>query len=411
MAGHVIEALFQKGYAVHAVLPVPLSAHADDSAEDDKVAHLWTLEQQYGPSTGAKLVIFYADALSEYPFYEAALGCQAFINSAAETTPAALRSAARANVNQVVLTLSVSTMSPTTAKVDQKDCKYDVHDVNDISAQTGDTQAIAHMHAEAAVEAWLKSQNISQQRERPSTSEGDNDDDVKVHVASVHFAEAWGPHQSKRATNVRQELLDAFSGELPFYYPMHYHTVDVRDVARAHVHIVESGHAQGRYIVSHGELSTVSMADVFYVVSLYPTLAHAFYMPIPLTLPVWIFSLIQPYHNSLSPEMVGAARRGLGCGYDGSRLEDELSFVYKYDSVVDTIQEYVTGLVEVGVIEDASLRAHRPQWHIYAAVLALLLPVVMTIISFSVHSLVICLFCRNGPRRRGRRGRGMDKSE
>jgi dihydroflavonol-4-reductase len=424
VAGHTIEALLQKGFAVHGVLPLPapvLSAKNNAGAEDDEVAHLWVLEQQYAPSTGAKLELFRADPSSEYPYYEAALGCQALIHSAVvhpsahttsgTTVAAVLQSAARASIAQVILTLSVASLSPTTAKANQSDCTYDTHDVNDMATESTDALAIAHMQAEAAVEAWRKRQNIVRHRE----SQLDGGDAALPRVATVHFAEAWGPHQSKHATNVRREILDALSGKLPASYPIHYHTVDVRDVARAHVHIVESGRAQGRYSVSHSELSTVSMADVLYVVSLYPKLAQAFYMPLPLTLPVWVFSLIVPYHSSLRPAMVDAARRGPGCGYDGTRLVEEIGFVYKYDRVVDTIREYVASLLKVGVLEAYTAQVRRPSWHVYAAVLALLLPVVLTIVSFSAHSLVLCLCCRqkrrHGRRRGRRRGRGMDKSE
>jgi len=70
----------------------------------------------------------------------------------------------------------------------------------------------------------------------------------RFQVVTIHPSLVLGPQQNTAVTSSNITVKMLLSGEYPFAPPIHWRTVDVRDVARAHRVALESDAAQGRYV-------------------------------------------------------------------------------------------------------------------------------------------------------------------
>ena len=78
----------------------------------------------------------------------------------------------------------------------------------------------------------------------------DENPELGFRVSSVAFSMAFGPQQNSRVTSSNEMVRHLLLGELPFLIPYCLEElVDVRDVARAHVHTLLQPEASGRSVV------------------------------------------------------------------------------------------------------------------------------------------------------------------
>ena len=353
VAGHVIETLFSKGFKVHGTVR--------DTSNKKKLKHLLMLEGKY-KSMGASLQLFQADLFEENAYDEAAKGCVGFIhvasivvkedddpqvqvNGATKGTVSALVAAKKANIKHVVVTSSVASLSPTVSRLQTKlehcDRAYDITDTNDYASLHVNTYSYSKTMAEKETNVWMIA------------------NDSPFRLSTTHFAMAWGPQQTSRVTSSQNAILVVAKREWPFYAPLYFHGVDVRDVARAHVHLLMDTRASGRYIVALDQKETsVSMYDVNLALKEDASLYNQLHYSIEWKLPVWMFRKMLWLNPLLDPSMLVAAKRGHGCGFDGTRLVKELHFEYLHTSIQQTIRDSTKSFVEFGLVG-----IERPKWH------------------------------------------------
>jgi len=347
VASHVIEQLFQKGYVVHGTVR--------DPSNEKKNLFLRHLQKKYD----AKLKLFKADLLEPNPFDLAVEGCSGFfhiaspvlkgnmdnqqmVDSAVKGTLSALNAAQEGKVKTMIITSSTASISPTKAKLFTKmeDCRfpYNDSDWNDVATLHEETYAFSKVQAELAAKEWLSKFDIPPFR-----------------LATVHFPVALGPQLSPRVTSSNMLLHSTIVGEYPFIFPVYFHVVDLRDVARAHIHLFEHNQAQGRYIVSiNQQLSAKSWLDISNDI-----LSAEELISLPVStfvLPPWVFKFLAwlQIDNRLSKNTAQAASFGHQCGYDGSKITRELGFEYKHTDMKATIQDGARSMFRLGIINGKS---------------------------------------------------------
>jgi len=344
VASHVIEQLFQRGYVVHGTVRDPSNAK--------KTAFLRDLEKKYD----ATLKLFKADLLEPSPFDLAVEGCSAFLHvaspviqgdmqnqqmldSAVKGTLSALNAAQKSKVKTMIITSSVASLSPSKAKsfIRMDDCKYPYNesDWNDIATLDHMTYHFTKVQAELATNAWLL-----------------KFDKPPFRLATVHFPLALGPLQTNRVTSSSSLLHATITGEYPFLFPLYFNIVDVRDVARAHVHLLEHKQARGRYIVAVNQhLSTRSWLDISNDILEAEDLNS---LPVStFMVPPWIlsFAVWLQVDKLLNDYQVKSAYFGYQCGYDGTKITSELGFEYKYTDMKATIQDGARSMLRWGVAD------------------------------------------------------------
>lgn len=280
VAGHIVEVLLAKGYTVHGTMRDPSSV--------SKAQFLHDMAERL-PGT---LRLFKADLRDKRPFDEAAAGCWGFLHVASVVVPvssdpqdmvrpsvagtvAALEAAERAGVRAVVVTSSTSSVAPTKSKMHVVNATYDRSDYCDMATLTYGTYAYSKVQAERAGRQWVDARSGG----------------PPFRYATVHFPWGMGPQQNRRVTSSQQLVKIMLSGEppYPFWLPARIIVVDVRDVARAHVHILEHPRGQGRFIVAHDHVSSVINTGVL-ARTLGEELPNA---PVPwMSLPVWFVKLL-----------------------------------------------------------------------------------------------------------------------
>jgi len=345
IASHVIEQLFQRGYVVHGTVR--------DPSNEKKIAFLRELEKKYE----ARLILFKADLLEPNPFDRAVEGCSGFfhiaspvmdahvdkqrtVDAAIQGTLSALNAAQKGKVKTMIITSSVASMSMSKAKMNIKleDCRYpyNVSDWNDVSTIDRGTYSYSKVQAELATNEWMS------KFETPP-----------FRLATVHFAIAFGPQLSTRVTSSNTIIHTTLLRESPFILPFYFHVVDVRDVARAHIHLFENQKAQGRFIVAIDQyLSAKSWLDVSNDILEADDMSL---LPIStLVMPLWLLSLLVwlQVDERLSKDVLWSARFGFSCGYDGSKITDELGFEYIYTDMKTTIQDAARSMLRLGLVNE-----------------------------------------------------------
>jgi len=344
VASHVIEQLFQRGHVVHGTVR--------DPSNEKKTAFLRELEEKYD----ATLKLFKADLLEPNPFDLAVEGCSSFLHvaspvvqgdlenqqmldSAVQGTLSALNAAQKSKVKTMIITSSVASISPSKAKAFTRlnDCTYPYNesDWNDMATLDKMTYHYTKVQAELATNEWLS-----------------KFDKPPFRLATVHFPLALGPLLTNRVTSSSTLLWSTITGEYPFLFPLYFNIVDIRDVARAHVHLLEHKQAHGRYIVSVNQhLSTRSWLDISNDILEAEDLNS---LPVAtFVVPAWIFSFAVwlKVDDLLTEYQVKAAYFGYQCGYDGTKITRELGFEYKYTDMKATIQDGARSMLRWGVAD------------------------------------------------------------
>lgn len=130
--------------------------------------------------------------------------------------------------------------------------------------------------------------------------------------------------------------------------PMHTNIIDVRDVAKAHVHVLEHPSAKGRFIIAtdpkRSSMSNLEVAQV--LAAKYPT------FPLPKTeIPTGLFKYFHHFDDRVDEYMVDSHLRGRSLGFDGSRIVKELGFVYDYPDPIISILDAADSMVALGIAD------------------------------------------------------------
>eukprot|EP00755_Sulcionema_specki_P014391 Sspe_Gene.56518::Locus_31096_Transcript_1_1_Confidence_1.000_Length_1430::g.56518::m.56518 len=355
MAGHLIEELLQKGYHVKGTVR--------SLKKKSKYEHLLKLDEKHK----GKLELIEADLEKDAGFDKALEGCYAVLHTASPVLPedgrfleAAVDGTTRVlklaldmpKIETVVLTSSVATLGPTSKKPDGVPITEE--DNNDIARADYGPYAYSKVRAE--------------QRAKEMFEEARKAGKKLPRYTSIHFSYAIGPQQSTRVTSSNQGVRMLLNGELPFALPSHFSSVDVRDVARAHVHVLEDKRAQGRYIVSNAESESfrlIELADMLR--KEFPTCAIPTF-----EIPVEVAQLIQYVDKRLDRYMVDVSMRGRKHN-DGSKITRELGFEYKYPRVRESVVAAGRSMVEMGIVSCTSDKVLKQQAILFGVPLVLLL--------------------------------------
>lgn len=332
LASWVVKLLLEQGHTVHGTVR---------SLQDGrKLAHLQRLSAEHP----GRLVLFEADLLKAQGFDAAMEGCSAVVHTASpyrlgtsadpereliapavEGTRHVLEAVNRTgSVQRVVVTSSIVAMYGDSVELQARPGQALAEtDVNRTSTAQSNAYALSKTRAEAL--AW----DMQARQNRWS-------------MVSVHPGAIFGPSLSQRddATSVqllRQFLDGSFRQGVPELW---LGTVDVRDVAQAHVGAALLPGASGRYIVVGESLRLLEIAQRLR--QSHP--ARSARLPTK-EVPKWLMWLIAP--------AAGMARRyvrhnvGHPMQFDTTRSRTELGVAYR--PALDTLGEHVEQLVADGL--------------------------------------------------------------
>lgn len=373
VAGHVAEVLLERGYTVRGTVR--------DPQNKAKIKHLEALDDRLPGS----MSFHAADLNAEDPFTEVTKGCvamlhvaspatwstavdpyEAIVRPAIEGTTSALKAAHAAGMKSVVITSSVAAVHPTAGKIAQgTDAEpFNEQDWNDVATLTYGTYSYSKTQAEKAAYAFVE----------------ENSPTFKL--GTVHFPVALGPQQTNRVTSSNGFVRHILLGEIPFLMPMCLDIVDVRDVARAHVHVMETDTAEGRFIIAHGESHYVTMGGL--ADSLRQVLPE--YPIASVVAPLPVMKLVSKVDERISDFEYDEASRCPRVRYDGTRLR-ESGFVYRHTDMHQTVADCARSMVELGIVDG--------QRHMVPAAYAVLaLPVLLSLALATGVFVVVKKFAR-----------------
>ncbi len=334
-----------QGYTVHGTVR--------DVSDEGKTEHLRALERRHA-SAGGKVVLFPADLGDEGAFDAAAKGCWGLLHLAsvvvAHGTPAeeqvrlaskgtlsALEAAKRGGVRSVVVTASTATISPSRAKLSADGLSWqggpsDEGQWNDVATLDFGTYSFSKVTAERAALAWLAGQGAP----------------GPFRYATIHFPLGLGPQLDRRVTSSNSVVSVLLRGELPFVLPMQFNVVDIRDVARAHLYVLEHPSASGRYLVANRPaLASLSFLEIAGKLRSIGGGAFAAF-PIPrYEAPMWLARLLALVDSRVDPFML--VGRGRHPGYVADRIVAELGFAYRFLDTDATLLDTAQSMVDQGI--------------------------------------------------------------
>jgi nucleoside-diphosphate-sugar epimerase len=255
-------------------------------------------------------------------------------------TLTALQSAKNAGtIRSFVVTSSVAAVMPTKKK-HGTGTPYDESDWNDIaSAQYGSYPASKVQSEKAAFKWWL-------------------DEREPFRLSTIQFPLALGPQQNKRVTTSNQVVQKFLNGDIPIAPAMAWNIIDVRDVAAAHVHVLESPKAAGdRFIVAlKPEQSSFNFVEVARMLKeIYPD------YPLPtMELPLFfnrLMGLVNPLfdeYNADNQEVYRRDPKGRHPGFNGNKIVKQLGFKYKHTDIRQTLKDTGDSMLALGIITEPS---------------------------------------------------------
>ena len=332
LASWVVKLLLEQGHSVHGTVR---------SLKDGrKLAHLQRLSEAHP----GQLVLFEADLLGAQGFDAAMQGCSAVLHTASpyKLGPSAdpeheliapavngtrhvLEAVNRTpSVERVVITSSIVAMYGDSDELQSRPGQMlNERDVNRTSTAQSNPYALSKTRAEALA------REMQAQQKRWS-------------LVSVHPGAIFGPSLSQRddATSVqllRQFLDGSFHQGVPRLW---LGTVDVRDVAQAHVSAALQPSASGRYLVVGESLRLLEIAQRLR--QSHP--ARSAKLPTK-EVPQWLMWLIAPMAGMTR----GYVRHNVGhpLQFDTARSQAELAVAYR--PAIATLDEHVQQLAADGL--------------------------------------------------------------
>ena len=253
IGSHVVRELLERGYTVRATVR--------DPSDPSKTEHLHRLAAQLDASPRFELVAL--NLLEPNDFAPALAGCRflchvasvvklwakdpqrEIIDPAVEGTKNALRAAAEAGIERVVLTSSIAAVID--AEAHGPEYTFSEADWNDSQDIRNTPYMVSKASAERA--AW-ELQGSLPEAKRFSL--------VTINPTVVFGPVMAGVHTRSTPATVKQLMTGSFPG-LP---RMSFSLVDVRDVATAHVEAMERPELEGRFILYNDTRWFIEIADL-----------------------------------------------------------------------------------------------------------------------------------------------------
>ena len=254
------------------------------------------------------------------------------VGSGLNGTLAAIDAAQKFGLKKIIQTSSVAAISPTSAKAGQgpADEPYSEKDWNDVAKLGYMNYFYAKRMGEKRMFDWKK--------DNPSGPA----------IASLQFAVATGPPQQARigsSTSFFAGLLKMDLG--PFFLPINLWLVDIRDVARAHVHVLEHDKGEGRFVVSPSHDPKETMWSLERVSKLFISQAKFQDYPVAeIPLPMSVFRLLATNLPGIDAGILELVEPTPG--FDGTKITRELGFEYKHANMTKSLIETAERIIEVG---------------------------------------------------------------
>eukprot|EP01080_Neovahlkampfia_damariscottae_P003983 gene3983-7239_t len=324
IALHIVENLLKSGYKVKGTV------RNVEAKSNDIIKKL--------DSDGDKLELFKANLLDEGAFDDIVKGCEYvlhvaspfmvdvedaqrdLVDPALKGTLSMLEACFQSeSVKKVVLTSSVVAMTDSP----NPKITYTENDWNNDSSLTRNPYDYSKKLAEEAAWKFMK-------EKKP------NFDLVVINPSFV-----FGPGHKDSLSESQSVLKKILSGEFPMVLDLNWSAVDVRDVAKAHIQLMENSKANGRYICASESLD---LKDLCVMLSKHfpeysakvPTMDATGFFGTTLAT---ILSYFQPIG------MGSYLRTNLGMKYcfDNSKIKNELNieFMSVEDSIKDSIQFFI----------------------------------------------------------------------
>jgi len=159
---------------------------------------------------------------------------------------------------------------------------------------------------------------------------------------------------------------------------MYFNLIDIRDVARAHVFLLEHEEAEGRYIVAIDQyIATKSWYKIGEDIVAADDLRS---LPVAkFEMPAWFVSLMVwlKVDSRVGKRAAEVAYFGPTCGYFGSKISRELGFEYKYFDMKVSVQDTARSMIKLGIVDGKS--------HMEGSIVALsigivLIPVILMLV-------------------------------
>jgi nucleoside-diphosphate-sugar epimerase len=337
IASWIVKYLLEDGFTVHATVRNP------DNAKS--VAHL---KKAAEGATGT-LTLFAADLLQPGSFKPAIEGCElvihtaspfiikgfkdaqtALVKPAVEGTENVLRSCNEVStVKRVVLTSSVASIFGDNIEIEETpNGIFTEQDWNNTSSITHQPYSFSKVAAER--KAW----QIHDQQPKHAK---------QWDLVTINPSLVLGPALTRQTQSTSISVMqDLGSGKQLTGVPdLEFGLVDVREVARAHIQAGFIPKAEGRYIVSEGTYSLLTMAEI--LKKRFPK------YPLPRTLlPKALVWLVGPIAAGVSRRFV-KLNVGYSIGFDNARSRHTLQLHYR--PIEETLQQHFQQMIDDGLLK------------------------------------------------------------
>lgn len=338
LAAWIIKRLLEEGVTVHGTV----------RSFDKPEKYHWLTN--LAANLPGELKIFEANLLKNGSFSEAMQGCGTVMHTASpyvvqgvkdgmkELVEPALQGT-RNVLDSVNHTESVETVVLTSSVVAMYGDSIDVADSGGIlnesmwnESSSVDHQPYPYSKTVAEREAW--------KYRKASVGEGTNAGKWTLKVINPGFI-LGPPLQAKPSGTSVDFMKQIVDGSLKSGVPhLHFAFVDVREVAEAHLNATSSQVAEGRYILSAGEMNMLQAAEA--LKSVYPDYNYP-----TRQLPKWLIWLLAPTLG-LTRKYIA---RNVGSTFqtDNSNSREQLEIQYR--SIKETLVEMLERLEETGVVK------------------------------------------------------------
>lgn len=322
IGAHVVQQLLDGGRRVRATVREPANAQfLNDFAKGD----------------GASLEIVKMDLLEQETVDEAVLGCSVVIHCAA-----ALMVGVKNPLLEVVNPSVVGTKNLCDA-IKKANCVQTIIHTSSVAAIRRTRHSNGQMFSS---EDWCDDASPEINPYGFAKAEAERimrafveqfDGKSKPRLVTIHPSIVFGPVFHKRHTRGSMAYLKHYTGRLPFVLNTYLNYVDVRDVAKAHIAAIDSGHDGARYIL-HKEGKWMREIGI-QLRRVAPGKRWATFR-----LPSVLAILMAAFHPKLTVKQVRSSL-GRSVRYDIGTMEEELGI--KLHASDDTLADSLSSLLEL----------------------------------------------------------------